>query len=445
MNAQTSSMPRAIRHLARVGLALPSSSLEVAGSSYPGTFRGTRSDVYRLALYRSRAITNADPLAVGIWARVRPSPLVLAASFRAALEQMHADGDRVAGAVLNAASDGRLCNPSMPGNHYAWRDKAGQISYTPAGRELRTSDDGRWSREGRQETTPARFARQVLRESTLRRLGDAALGQFASRFRAAEQAEQLSFELLETAEDITNAYDNHRVDWTGETLVGLRGSCMAGDPVGDFYERAGAKLFICRNARGLRARGLVWETDDGLTLLDRVYAVSEVDETALLDEARRRGWWTKQTQTNARRPFVSPSGEMQTAHTVTTPRDVMRADYVPYLDTLYWWDEDAQTLSTENDGATHECRHTDGTAESVGGVTLADGRRVDEDDAVRDVDGYWQHRDDVVYVAGDYYLDEDDRLAYCEHRDEYILACEARMVTIGRQSYIVHEDQISQI
>lgn len=441
---KTYSIPRHARHRARVGLI--SSLTEPASPHYKGTFRGTPETGFRdLGRARAAARQTADPLTVRIWLRVRPSPLVLAASFRVALEQMHEDGDRVAGAVLNATNDGRLCNPRLPGNYYAWRDRAGQVSYTPAGRELRVTDDGRWGREGRQETTPARFARQVLRESTLRRLGDAALGQFASRFRAAEAAENLTFALLETAEDITNAYDNHGVDWTGETLVGLRGSCMAGDPVGDFYERAGARLFVCRNARGLRARGLVWETDDGLTLLDRVYAVSEVDETALLDEARRRDWWTKQTQTNARKPFVSPSGETRTAHTVTTPKNPLRAGYIPYLDTLYWWDEDAGTLSTEDDGATHECRHTDGTAEELGGVTLADGRRVDEDDAVRDVDGQWQHINDVHEVGGDYYPDGDDRIIWCEHGDEYILAADARRVTIGRNSYIVHEDQISEI
>lgn len=431
-------MPRAIRHLARVGLHNPS-------PAYRQTFRGGRSEIYSLEMSRAASRVRRDPLAISIWARVRPSTLVLAASFRDAIERMHEDGDKVAGAILNAAKDGRFCNPKLPGNHYAWRDKAGQVSYTPAGRELRTAEDGRWCRDGRQETTPARFARQVLRESTLRRLGDAALGQFASRFRAAEQAENLTFELLEDGDAITAAYDHGGVDWTGETLVGLRGSCMAGDPVGDFYERAGAKLFVCRNSRGLRARGIVWQTDDGITLLERVYAVSEVDETALLDEARRRGWWTKETQTNARRPFVSPSGERQTAHTVTTPHDVTRADYIPYLDSLYWYDEDAQTLSTEDDGATHECRHTDGTAASVRGITLADGRRVDEDEAVRDVDGYWQHIDDVVSVCGDYYLDGDDRIIWCEHNHEYIRVEYARCVTIGRTSYVVHEDQVSEI
>jgi hypothetical protein len=430
---KTYSIPRHARHRARAGLI--SSIAAPAGSNYKDTFRGTPvagfADLNRA---RAAARQTSDPLTVGIWSRVRPSPLVLAASFRDALQRMHEDGDKVAGAVLNAANDGRLCNPKLPGNFYAWRDKAGQVSYTPAGRELRTAEDGRWSREGRQETTPARFVRQVLRESTLRRLGDAALSAFAVRFRAAEEADCLAFAEW-TGADIDRAYDEVRGT----------GSCMEGDAVGDFYARAGARVLVAVRNGSPVARAILWKTDDGLTLCDRVYAAREEDVSALTDEARRRGYWTKQTQTNARRPFVSPDGETRTAHTVTTPKNPMRAEYIPYLDSLCYWDEDAGTLSTEDDGATHECRCTNGTAEELGGVTLADGRRVDENDAVQDVDGDWRHIDDVHEVDGDYYPEGDDRITWCEHREEYILTSEARQVTIGRTSYIVHEDQIEQI
>jgi hypothetical protein len=348
---------------------------------------------------------------------------------------MHKDGDKVAGAVINAANDGRLCNPRLPGNYYAWRDRAGQVSYTPAGRELRLTDEGRWGREGRQETTPARFARQVLRESTLRRLGDAALSAFAVRFRAAEQAENLTFDEWTDAYGINRAYDEVRGT----------GSCMEGDPVGEFYARAGARVLVAVRQGAAVARAILWETDEEITLCDRVYAVRNEDETALLDEARRRGYWVKQTQTNARKPFVSPEGETQTAHTVATPKNPMLASFVPYLDSLYYWNDDAGTLSTEDDGATRECRQTNGDAEELGGVTLADGRRVDAEDAVEDVDGYWRHRDEVTEVNGNYYPDGDDRIVWCEHNNEYILAENARRVTIGRYSYIVHEDQIDEL
>lgn len=428
-------MPRAVRHLARVGLARPSHSLAVAGDNYPRTFCGERYEIYRLAMTRAAARQKSDPLAIGIWARVRPSPLVLAASLLDALQRMHEDGDKVAEALLNAANDGRLCNPSLPGNHYAWRDRAGQVSYTPAGRELRVTDDGRWGREGRQETTPARFARQVLRDTTLRRLGDAALSAFAVRFRAAEQAETLTFEEWTGAEDINRAYDEVRGT----------GSCMEGDPVGDFYARAGASVFVAIRNGSPVARAILWEDDDGRKYMDRVYAARDEDQSAVLDEAPRRGWWRKERQSNSGCRFISPSGETIDHVSVTAPRWPINARYVPYLDTLQYYNEDERTLSTHDDGATHQCRNTDGTADNLGGILLDDGRRIDEDDAVRDVDGYWQHRDEVYEVDGEYYPEGDDRVTYCDHNHQYILSEYARRVTIGRETYTVHEDQISEL
>ena len=444
MNA--TSIPRARRHLKRVGLG------GVVSTSYAMTFRGRRLGpdsmcevTERLRRFRHYAAEQCVDalLRADIRDRITPSPLILADSLSDLIGRMRCDGDPVATAISVALADGRRVSRDLPGNHYAYREKAGAISYTPKGRALVISESGRWERAGRQETTPARFARAVLLPSTVARLGDAALGKFAERFRAAEQADEITLEVIPCDADAVNAaYQEVAYDYTGRTLSDLPLSCMKDDPVGEFYAHAGAEMLVAKNGRGLRARAIIWASE-GARYLDRVYAVTEADREAMLSHALAQGWWVKKRQNNHCDQFLDRDGNERIGLTVHCPRGLMEIEYIPYLDTVYWTSSD--TLSTDEEDATHQCRNQNGTADEAQprDHVRIDGEWVHEDDAVTTADGDLIRRDDAVYCEcdGEYYADGDDRVI-TTHSGDTILTENAYRVCVGRCIYIVHSDDV---
>ena len=448
-------MPRAQRHLYRANMHNMAARWRDC-DSYRRTFGGEPWNPGPSDLRRNRAevqrVTDPLRLSLATRARLRPSPLIIADSLREMLAGMVCP---VARAIIAATESAYDCAIKLPGNHYAWRETAGKVSYCPRGRDQALTAEGRWARAGRQDTTPARFARAVLPARVLRELGDAALSAFTQRFAAAEEAENVSFEIWAEAGEINDAY--RAENYVAGPLRELDDSCMVNDPVGAWYVRAGARLLVARTGRGLLARALLWKLDDGRTFMDRVYSRTEAGHEAMHAHAAAHGWLRRAGRSIGEyRRYLLPDGtercgglSVETARTLDPDNGV----YVPYHDTFCRLSSGGEYLHNdldEDDGGWH-LRCTNGGADEVnphaGQVETCGGDWIDEADARTTADGDTYHRDDVTYCDEDseYYPDDDDRIIYCDTRGETILTANARRVRINSCSYVIHVDEIEDL
>ena len=425
----THKINRATRKLAAMGL----SSLSTRDQAdYLATYQGRRSSLPSIEW--ARIARRPQIVASNIWHRRTPSAIAAARSLHDMLERMTELGDPVAALLVAALTDGRRHRRDLPGNFFAAREREGMISYTPAGRSVAYTDDGRWSRSGRQETTPARWARMVLTDSTLERLGGAALSQFSIAFRCREQADRMSVAVVESAHEINDAY----------ALVQCS-SCMVGRPVGEFYAAVGARLAVVTQADKTIARAILWHDGED-SYLDRIYSNSEEAAMLLRQHALEAGWRVKVSPSSQLSEWEDGEGRTYPARLrIDIERRLLdNIAFAPYLDTLRWLSDEEGTLSQHDRDATHALSLTHGAAEELR-VQTVDGDWIDRSDAVTDVDGDVRPSGECHYVGGDYYQEDDDRIAFCESADEYILREDAVRVTIGRNEYIVHRDCVESL
>jgi hypothetical protein len=425
----THTINRATRKLAAMGLSTSLSARDQA--DYLATYQGRR---FSLPPVEWARIARRPQIVGNIWHRRTPSAITAARSLREMLERMEELGDPVAALLVAALADGRRHRRDLPGNFFAAREREGMISYTPAGRSVAYTDDGRWARSGRQETTPARWARMVLTDSTLERLGGAALSQFSIAFRCREQADRMAVAVVGGAVAICDAY-----------AVVECGSCMIGRPVGEFYAAVGAKLAVVTQADKTIARAVLWQDGED-RYLDRIYSNSEEAAMLLRQHALEAGWRVKVSPSSQLSEWEDGEGRTYPARlSVEVDSGLLHeVGFLPYCDTLRWLNADEGTLSQHDREATHALSLTHGAAEELR-VQTVDGEWIDRSDAVTDVDGDVRPSGECHYVGGEYYPEDDDRIAFCESADEYILSEDAVRVTIGRREYIVHRDCVESL
>ena len=329
----------------------------------------------------------------------------------------NAKAARVAAALI-AALDSRVGHAQEPfGNFFACREREGLISYCPANRTQAITEDGKWARAGRVEIKPAKWARQILRRPEA--FKDDEYAAFAEAFGGVEQGEKITWELLPTAEQINHAYDaaNWGEERPDKSPSGVC-SCMWGESVGGFYERAGARLLVGVRQGVYVARALVWETRELGTVVDRLYATPAIYE-ACRAHITSQGWAKKEKDTNGCSAWLRADGSVYfDTLSVELARSVEPVAFYPYLDTFRWQYGDLLRTIDEGDWD-YEYASTSG------------GRDEGHHGQVQDVDGEWISEDDAYCVNGDYYHSDDERIVYCHHSGEYILREDAYEVDVG--------------
>ena len=424
-------IPRTTRALLRAGSPyLPPYCLDQLRRAHKGEELDLFSDGrYYLKGARSLAKEAADPLRVHIRQRVylRPSALIVAESLRQVVQAIADAGNRPA-KLLILAMDSGLYHGQLAGNHYAYREKAGLISYCPAGRTQGVTDGGKWERAGRQETTPARWVRSVLRPSTVQRLRDHEVAEFAEKFRAEEL--RGAVELVEMA-DFEAAYKSLNYATTEGGLY----SCMWDEPVHHFYGGAPCKVLIAKRGDGkLVGRAILWDNvsgTGGARFLDRVYSASPEIREMFINYARENGIWKKDKESAQCRTWLKPDGTASYAMLTVEHRDLEGVSFYPYMDTFSHSCGDTMTSGGE-DGQEYAYSATNGTREQLdthkGMVQLDNGDWIDEEDAC-EVNGSWYHIDQCVT---------------CERSGEWILLSDAYRIELSRNNTIyIHEDHVN--
>jgi len=384
---------------------------------------------YYLSFCRRESRTNGDPLRVQLRQRVFkvPSSLIVSESLRQLVQGIADAGNRPAKFMLLAMDSG-LYHGELVGNHYAYREREGLVSYCPAGRVQAINENGKWERAGRQETTPARWIRSVLKEARVKTFKDHELAEFTEKFKAEELKAKVT--LVELT-DFVGAYKSSNYTDTEGALY----SCMWDDPVQAFYSSAPCKVLIAKRGDGkYTGRALIWEDvsgTGGARFMDRVYSASPEIREMYIAYAKEHGIWKKDKENAQCRRWLKPDGEYAYDELTVEVPNLDSIGFYPYMDTFRHSSGD--TLTSGGDADQEYAYHsTSGEREELnphaGQVQTDSGDWIDEDDAY-EIGGSWYHSDDVVI---------------CHHSGDAILLTDAYEVQLTRsQSIYIHEDYVN--
>lgn len=362
---------------------------------------------------------------------LRRSSLIVAESLRQLVQDIADSGNKVA-KLLILAMDSSLYHGQLSGNHYAYREKQGMISYCPAGRVQTFAADGRWERAGRQETTPARWVRSVLTERIVQRLKDHEVAEFSEKFRAEELRSAVT---LEESTDFEAAYKSSNYTTTEGGLY----SCMWDEPVQDFYAGASCRVLVAKRGDGkLMGRAIVWHNvqgTGGARFMDRVYSALPEIREIFIAYATENGIWKKEKESAQCRTWLLPDGTRSfNALTVDHLGGLDGITFYPYMDTFGRSQGDTMSSYANDGDDEYAYNRTDGSREELdtheGMIQLSNGDWVDEDEAY-EINGEWYHSDECVL---------------CERSQDMILMTDAYRVEIGRHNTVyVHEDYVSRL
>ena len=326
----------------------------------------------------------------------------------------------------------------------------GNISYLPAGKEMKYSPDGQWSRDGRQEGKPAKVIRKLFTKRALQLFKDRDFEGFANAYKARSFG-RLTFEILMNKQ-IPSVYNMETASGDGS----LNNSCMngKGDQM-DIYKYCEClRMVALKDEDGLLCgRALVWNLGGGITLMDRIYVVDDHMYELFITYATENGWWHKRNYYSGEDKdiFINDGGkEVRKEFVVTTPTSF---ESYPYIDTFSYGHNGS--LNNYEDGQ-YVYEYTDG---SRGGNRWDDIDEcpLDDDDAIRITCGsrrgqwthvantwcigeevWWVEDSEIVEINGRYYhLDETVMCDYDDVRrliadcvwsdvhDSYILESEA--------------------
>jgi len=175
------------------------------------------------------------------------------------------------------------------------------------------------------------------------------------------------------------------------------------------------KMLIAANDNGIIGRALLWITDCGTKLMDRIYG-NEITISAFKKWALNNGYMHKLKQSYSNdTDWVTSTGEI-VSETYDITLDNSSNEYYPYMDTFKYADNingKVIVISNDVDNETYILDSTDGGPN--GGTLCVDGNRYHEDDVTYveygTVSSGYYHNDDVFYCDwNDYYYHRDDAI-----------------------------------
>jgi hypothetical protein len=344
-------------------------------------------------------------------------------------------------------------------NYITMRGEMG--SYLPNGRQHKITDDGKWSRDGRQEMKIAKLARKLIKQSYLDDLTDADFEKFTNCVKSYismigdEDGNGKKIELrLINGTKIYDAYyeDNYSSILGKET--NLWGSCMRHESCQNYLDiyvdnTDACQLLIAEDKEGLiLGRALVWKLDDGRVAMDTIYAHESIKES-FVNYAIEHGWYYKSSQSCHHHSFDRFDGKFNEDASRKESRVTLkhfRYSEFPYMDSLYNL-SDTGVLSNHEFTCNYKILRDTGGGYEDGGMIECEwtGRWICEDDSTyieyeRPNGQHFEGRvsdDEVVYTAdeqyvlcvdaveeystGSWYLRNSDEICSVPSRDEYRL------------------------
>lgn len=94
----------------------------------------------------------------------------------------------------------------------------------------------------------------------------------------------------------------------------------------------------------IKGRALVWKTDQGDTLMDRIYTNYDSDVSLFKQYAENQGWWYK-TRQNSDNEFTASNGKSQKDPIYTVKLESADFNCYPYVDTMTYLNLDNSIIS----------------------------------------------------------------------------------------------------
>ena len=264
-------------------------------------------------------------------------------------------------------------------------------------------------------------------------------------------------------EDIRLYY--HYDQYANDNTESLGNSCMRHDSCQEFFDiyvdnPDKVKMAIAKTPDGIIGRALLWTTDCGTKVMDRIYG-NEITINGMKAWAHANSYIHKKVQSYSNdTDFVTTVGEIITGeYKITLERN---NDYMPYMDTFKYSDDQyAKQLVITNDSCydNYTFDATDGG--EAGGTLCVNGERYNDDDVCYieygSVEEGYYHNDDTFYCdwsdmyyhendmvrtrSGDTVYNEHNDLVYMEHYDQYE-HCDDVVFSDQISSYILTEDSV---
>ena len=303
--------------------------------------------------------------------------------------------------ALKSLLVGVMSVEGLPINYIGFsEDVPGHLSYIRRDRSDKFTIHTIWDSGIRMRGKPGKVLRALFPE-----LSDRDIELAGNALKARARKMSYEFEVVDGREIVHFYYEDNNESGSGT----LNDSCMNGyeqQELVEYYADAdNVKLLILRNKEGHRdicGRALVWSTECGNTVMDRIYGNDSTIE-AFKQEAKKRGWYYRAKQSYADfTNFITPEGEEKHLLFKVRTGEFSR-HYMPYMDTFFFSYEDAKALANHPDAYNEDCRlcrNTDGGTYLNENWILCEENRVTEDGEQINWRGRQYHQDGCVYVGG---------------------------------------------
>ena len=337
------------------------------------------------------------------------------------------------------------------------------ISYLPAGRPHLVNDDGRWSREGRQEGKPGRVIRKILNDQTIEDfdIDDRVVEHFSNLCVSYVMAngDDESTANAVNLHVVNGMFINYYYDGNYHSPLAsgnLSNSCMAFKDI-DYFDIYSSNPDACHmivaldGERKLAGRALLWKTDDAGYCMDTIYAAESM-RPLFIEFAIKNNIRYKSHQSCHHQSFDMLNGQNVNDRHVSVTLQSSSFNNYPYVDTLYYLKDDKlSNYEPDNDDGCgyHSLRCTGGGSEYIESDNTVyddwDDTDIDEDDSVwldyvrpngrswhgnTHIDntvhcyynGFRILEEDAVHVRGQWYLSGCDAISYDDFNHEWIKA-----------------------
>ena len=321
----------------------------------------------------------------------------------------------------------------------------GQMTYTPKGKITimkRDEEDGAsiWTTTNRQEMKYGKAIRQIYCRKYLPPISDTMVQTISQKLKAIYTFDAEI--VVVDGKDIQKYYHHSAYNNTMRT-ESLQNSCMRHSSCEDFFalyvdNPNKVQMAIAKTPDGIIGRALMWTTDNGTKIMDRIYG-NEITINAIKNYAHQWGYMHKRVQSyHNDTEFVSPIGEaVDSTYEITLNN---KGNLFPYMDTFkYTMDiESSEIIITNNSDSDDYV--LDSTEGGPGNLTqCVDGRRYHEDDVTYieygNVEEGYYHNDDTAWcewssesyhtddmintVCGNWVYRDCNDLIYLEDDDTY--------------------------
>ena len=280
------------------------------------------------------------------------------------------------------------------------------VQYYPGSKAKGFIKNGQWPETGMQEGKPAKTIRKLFTPRALKLLTDWDFELFDNAYKSWFRTNMI-FEVLPN-KHIGKVYDMEIAPGHSS----LSDSCMNGKSgyMDIYMECAALRILILKRPDGLLlGRALVWQLEE-IVLMDRIYVVDDYMYDCFIAYAKRNKWWYKQKFKSrlGKTSFINGDGiEVEREFQVKTRTSFQ---YWPYIDTFTYGDgnslnnykkgpfEYETTDGIRSGSVFDEIRNT--SVPAFNAVQIESGDRL----------GQFTHRDNTVFVNGQYWWKDDPAL-----------------------------------